>query len=354
MSQQGYEPIPDGNSVVPQRPSRSRLGIVVAGGGLLVFLMQFLFLNNNGIRNGEMENPSISLLDGASSKIREGYCKASYALSQFDLLDTDNYEKYIPPESTMTLAQTGTFVGPKSMAEYVDFTRSKFFDFYLRYSDSEIEVVKAKNGECEIMAAVQNKMQVKPKYSNSGEGVCVIALIGFKVLFTPGLLGKGLSIENIKLFYPEKFLPMLFNDAIGGPAVTDYICDTVLRDNCQEVYKANGLEEKSCKTMYDALPPTDEYGYLDEKTKGCRILHSAFAETNKGHCPHMSFIPIKDYMGNYWCQESGGKKAEDFWSDDQLAFLKDAAINSFGFDPVTLSTTCDYEPQTDVLGGNME
>jgi len=344
MPQQGYTTIPDGNSsAVLERSSRSRLGIILAVGGLLIFLMQITFLSNNGIGFGESENPKVSLLDDIGFKFWSAHCLINLKISRFNFLDTDNYDKWYKDDSTMQLAQSGTFTGPNQMTEYVDFTKAKFFDKYVPTDGSETKVLKATKDQCEVMVAVPNKMQVNPMYSKSGEGMCVTAIVGFKLNYSTGPFAHGFTIKRTDLFYPDKFLPILFNDAIGGPGVTDFICDTVLRDNCQDVYKANGLDEESCKTMYNDLPPTDSYGYLDEKTKGCRILHSAFAEYNDHHCPHMSFIPIKDYAGNLWCQESGGVKAEDLWSDDELAFIKQVADDN-GFDPDTLSTTCDYEP----------
>merc|ERR1712238_583663 len=97
--------------------------------------------------------------------------------------------------------------------------------------------------------------------------------------------GDGFFIQRTNLFYPEKVLETLFNDGIGGPNMTNYICDDVLRDNCPKVYEENGLDEETCKSMYNSLPPTDDYGYLDEYTKGCRILHSALQKLMKDTVP---------------------------------------------------------------------
>ena len=63
-------------------------------------------------------------------------------------------------------------------------------------------------------------------------------------------------------------------------------------------------------------------GYLDGNTKGCRILHSAFAETNDKHCPHLSFVPEEDYLGRVKCQSSGGVQPEDLFSDQELTFFQ--------------------------------
>jgi len=337
MPRQGYELIPDGNSLAPERSSRSRVGIIVAVGSVLVFLMQFPSLNNNGTGNASVD--IIFGIKHLSSKLK---CAIAVKRASPDLLETDKYESWFAADSTMHLAQSGTFNGPAQMTEYVDFTKSIYFDKYYGY-DSQFYFSATKGGGCEMMIASLNKMQVKPEYSKSGEGVCITTTLGFKLSYSAGWFGSGFTINRVDLFYPEKFLPMLFNDAIGGEVVADYICDTVLLGNCEDVYQANGLDNESCKAMYNDLPPVDDYGYIDDKSKGCRILHSAFAEVNKKHCPHMSFIPIKDDTGTLWCQESGGKKAEDLFTEDELSFIGQVASDK-GFDPDTLSATCDYEP----------
>jgi len=338
MPRQGYELIPDGNSSAPERSSRSRVGIIVAVGSLLVFLMQFPSLNNNGTGNA-----SVGILSGTGSLSSKINCAIAAKRSGFVFLETDKYESWFAADSTMHLAQSGTFNGPAQMTEYVDFTKSIYFNYYDAIDGSQKYFSATEDGGCEMMNAIPNKMQVKPEYSKNGEGVCITTTVGFKLSYSAGWFGSGFTINRADLFYPEKFLPILFNDAIGGEVVADYICDTVLLGNCEDVYEANGLDDESCKAMYNDLPPVDDYGYLDDKAKGCRILHSAFAEVNKKHCPHMSFIPIKDYTGTLWCQESGGQKAEDIWTEDELSFIDQVASDN-GFDPDTLSTTCDYEP----------
>jgi len=270
-------------------------------------------------------------------------CVLGVKNSGYDALDTTNYHEWYNDDSTMELAQSGTFVGPLQMSEYVDFTKSIYFEKYDTVGDHYGKLQIASKDRCLLEYAIQNKAQVKPEYTNNGEGQCIITTVGVKLDYAVGLFGFGINVKKMSLFYPEKFLEKLFNNIIGGNAVTNYICDTVLRDNCQDVYKANGLNETTCKQKYNNLPPVDAYGYLDDYAKGCRILHSAFAAINPKHCPHMSFIPIKDDHDELWCQKSGGTKAEDLFSEDELTNIKDFAIKS-GFDPETLSTSCDYEP----------
>lgn len=324
MFQQGYEAIPDENDRTVKVSRSARIGIcIIVGVVSLGLLIAFV--------------PPLNGLFWTSS------CLLGIKISGYDTLDTTNYHKWYNDDSTMELAQSGTFVGPSQMTEYVDFTKAIYFEKYEQVGDNHRKMQIASKDRCLLEYAFQNKAQVKPEYTNNGEGQCVITTVGVKLDYTVGLFGFGFNIKKMSLFYPEKFLGMLFNNIIGGNTVTNYICDTVLRDNCQDVYKANGLNETTCKQKYNNLPPVDAYGYLDDYAKGCRILHSAFAAINPKHCPHMSFIPIMDYHDELWCQKSGGTKAEDLFSEDELTNINDFAIKS-GFDPETLSTSCDYEP----------
>jgi hypothetical protein len=248
-------------------------------------------------------------------------CYLGIPVSGFETLKTDRYNEWFAPDATMTLAQTGTFNGPEQMKEYVDFTKAIYFDLYERL-DKETSMRVASRDQCLLLLAVENKVQVKSEYSKTENAECGITTVGVKLNYTVGMFGFGFNIKSLDLFYPTKFLQTLFSDLIGGPKATDYICDTVLRDNCAEVYEKNGLDADSCKTMYNELPVTDDFGCLNDKTKGCRILHSAFAQFNDNHCPHMSFIPMEDYDGELWCQEPCDIKVEDLFDDEEMAFLE--------------------------------
>eukprot|EP01083_Nonionella_stella_P206969 752312_1 len=66
--------------------------------------------------------------------IADGICMYELKESGFDLLDTDNYHKWMDKTSVLDLAETGTYEGPEEVKEYVDFTKADFFDYYKRSS----------------------------------------------------------------------------------------------------------------------------------------------------------------------------------------------------------------------------
>lgn len=334
----GYQSIGDVGASTSTCCTSRRLVIVATVVSVLLLVLTPLIRPLSGVDDGN----ELALL-ASESLLWKRACLVGLQDSGFAFLDTENYNLWYNDDSVMQLAQSGQFKGPEQMIEYVEFTKSTFFESYESLEQKRVPISTGKD-QCQVLVAVQNRAQVKPEYSTSGEGVCLITTVGFKLYYTVNnLKGDGFLIQRTNLFYPDKFLNILFNDGIGGDNVTDYICDDVLRDNCPKVYEENGLNEEKCKSMYNSLPPTDGYGYLDEYTKGCRILHSAFAEINEKHCPHMSFIPIPDYTGTLWCQTSGGVKAEDLFTPYELGVIKEFAINS-GFDPITLSANCTYTP----------
>ena len=111
-----------------------------------------------------------------------------------------------------------------------------------------------------------------------------------------------------------------------------------MKSNCQETFKLNNLTWTDCLAKYDALPPTNAQGYLDDNTKGCRILHSVFAAKNKNHCPHLSFIPQEDHHGIIKCQTSKGTKPSDLFSAFELEKIEEIS-HEWGFD----ETQSEYE-----------
>jgi len=266
-------------------------------------------------------------------------CLVGLARADFDFLATENYDKWYTEDSVMQLAQSGTFTGPEEMTEYVDFTSAKFFDYYERLGEPKVYPISLAEKECVVMIVTINKMQVNANY---GQPACLETTVGFKMQYTVSdLQGNGFNIHRMNLFYSPAFLHVLFADALQGDGVRDYVCETVLQTKCPKIWAQNALDVESCKLRYDALPSTDEGGYLDEKTTGCRILHSAFAEINPKHCPHMSFIPAKDYGGRTWCQESGGVVPEDLFTEEELLLVKKNAFD-MGYDEDSMYKTCKY------------
>jgi len=269
-----------------------------------------------------------------------GACGRGPSIAGFNFLQTERYNEWFAEDSVMELAQTGVFSGPEEMVEYVDFTRAKFFDFYGRVGDAMYFPISSSEEKCVLLVVNINKLQVN---ALMGQPKCLETVVAFKLSYTVAdIQGNGFQINRVDLFYAEPLLHTLFAHALKGDGIADYICDDVMKANCPTVWAINNLDSESCKLRYEALPDTNDEGSLDDKSKGCRIVHSAFAEINEKHCPHLSFIPMEDYGGRLWCQESGRVKAEELFSVEELGIIKKESDNQGYGDK--MYTECKYVP----------
>ena len=290
----------------------------------------------------------------------EQKCMSELANSGFDLLDTDKYHKWMgtyhlginalsylilallhfsyslsfidnwsvsivtsDKESSLTIAETGEYKGPDEIKEYINFARSDFFDYLIQMDSIVPTPIRFTKDECSILFTMTHKTQVNAKY---GDKKCYERVLGYKLHYSP----KSFKINHINVYYPGDFLSELFGKALDSNGTGDYICD-VMENNCGGMFDSNNLTSSSCRSMYGSLPSTNAEGYLDDKSKGCRILHSAFAAQNENHCPHLSFIPQEDYKGQIKCQKSEEVKPSDLFSAFELDTIKEQG-REWGFD----------------------
>jgi hypothetical protein len=267
-------------------------------------------------------------------------CLTALRDSKFDMLDTKNYELWMDESSELNLAQTGSYIGPASIREYVEFIKADFFQFLKRSSDLKVTPILLTEDLCSVNIVTTNKAQIKNEYNPANK--CLENVIAYTTHFKP----EPFMIKNIAVFYPEQYLSTLFGpEYLDTSAVGDYICG-IMERNCQEVDNFNFTTIEQCRMRYDTLSTTNEQGYLDDNSKGCRILHSAFAAVNSDHCAHLSFDPMKDPNGNIKCQKSKNEKDEDFFSAYELEKVAQTA-HEMGFNE-TMMRDCDFDPDAPI------
>lgn len=302
--------------------------------------------NANSILDSLPPNLPIELVQPG----QEAYAAACWAVatsSGFDPLAIDRFDEFMDDETVVQVPLSGIYVGPKDIAEYIGFiTAANPFLDYFTDVESEILPLSFTEDGCEVFIATKNKSQLTAKYTN-GEKLCMEFMVGFYVSFTVDVVkhfnpftdDSGLLVKRINGGFPDNFP---FFTHFGGDNVTDYVCNDVLRDSCPDVYEANGLNEESCKATFEALPVASENNnFVDDNSRGCRILHSVFAETNEQHCPHISFLPMEDEKGKIKCQVTDGVSNEDLFTPKELEFYRTTGIN-FGFSPDEFWSYCDY------------
>lgn len=127
----------------------------------------------------------------------------------------------------------------------------------------------------------------------------------------------------------------------GGTA-GDRKCSKGVKKVCCARTQSLSMEE--CLTKYRALPQVDEIGgstFIDGDTKGCRVLHSAFAATNPKHCPHVSFEAEEDAKGLVKCSTGGGMYPTNLFSNATIAKFLYYGQYVFGLGPTGLQTKVD-------------
>lgn len=190
--------------------------------------------------------------------------------------------------------------------------------------------------ECHVLLTYTVISQTTPHLGSPG--ACLEGLSGVALHYTV----NPFQVTKIFVDATPEFIEATFSH-FDSDDIRDYVCD-VMEFHCEDTFEYNNFTSSNdCKLAYDNLPKNiSAGGYLDGKSKGCRILHSAFAAENSAHCPHLSFAPMQDKMGRTLCQESKGRKAADIFSQYELDIIAENSYK-FGF-PTSHYRYCQYDP----------
>jgi len=228
------------------------------------------------------------------------------------------------------------------IAEYFTFTSYSTYYDYSAFSEEvcpSIFVNIPANNACVAIVACQNRAQMNKK--TIGKEVCTEDLVGMKLFYS---VGENFNIRRLNVYITGDKFSTLFEDIMTGNGVRDNVCNVLMSDSCKETARLNNINTTGeCESKYDALPATQKDGHIDQNSKGCRILHAAFAESNQEHCPHLSFIPQKDSKGRTKCEEGDGLLYSDLFLDTDLKFYEKAAAD-LNYSSVTFSKRCEYDP----------
>jgi len=263
-------------------------------------------------------------------------CYSALQSSELSLLDTHKFDQWFDDSSILELAETGVFTGAAEIREYVDFIKAPFFDYTELSIPYKYTPVSLTKDECIINVSSGQKTQIN---SNYGHPQCLERITSFTLYFT---VEPEFYVSRVNLFYSQAYLIELFAQSLNTDGIRDFVCNA-METNCQSTFRLNNATSQSCKETYDTLPAMNSEGRIDDNSRGCRILHSAFVEKNKDHCPHLSFVPEKDIKGKVKCQESKTTKPSDLFTDFELESINNFAIQK-GFSTDTLFRQCEYSP----------
>lgn len=243
-------------------------------------------------------------------------CLQSFqALNFGGLGEFSRYGEYFTDKSFVQLAQTGKYVGPQDIEEYVRFTGadSPYIAEALPIKDDlQFKRLDPATGVCEFTYQSSKLYTTDPNFAlDSTFTSAVLAKIYYNL--------ADHKISQVNVFFTQDFFDFVFGQLLHNRRSFDFVCGVMI-GNCPDTYELNGSPTLSeCVAQMQALPVLSDQGRVDGREAGCRTLHSVFAEKNPMHCAHISFVPQADPMGHIKCQESFRLEVSDLFDEQDLA-----------------------------------
>ena len=248
----------------------------------------------------------------------------NFVPSNFDLYDT-----YFQNDTIMELAQTGQFIGPDGIKEYVRFAYGEFSPYFATGPtdrQTAISFQGYEDGQCIFLAIYNSQFSADPIYTSSNLTFRMEYM--FKIFFDFG----DNYISRINVFFSEALLTTIFTDFLDSDKTRQFVCDTITGPTCSGIL--DGTNETACLEQLSALPIVDDGVHADGKTQSCRALHAVLATENDVHCPHISLEPRVDVHGKIKCQTVGDLQPEDLFGPEEITKFFDVGLAA-GIDPAT-------------------
>lgn len=263
------------------------------------------------------------------------FCIGALVGAQFVLAEGADYSQWFDENSVMNLAQTGSFYGADGIKEYVKFVYDPFlfletgiYDIpFNPFTDSpgdstipNVDTIVRDGQKCEVTVATKLCQTFPgPQVDTSSIGQSADLVLGYRLFFDveefdPPFTQSKILVNKVNVYIPDAYLVELFGAGFVTDAMRQNICE-IMRDSCAPIWEMNFEEADrtipNCVQEMAKLDPVESAtfnavnlgGYIDGNSSGCRILHSAFAEKNPFHCPHISFMPVADPAGGIICQD---------------------------------------------------
>jgi len=252
----------------------------------------------------------------------------------FDLSQYDDFPIFFRDDSTMVIAQAGTYVGVEAITEYVQFTsvHSPYLnDAYKLASSIFVKGFDQETGQCIIGFAKRNRFWPNPETTNNEIVEFDAAYMG-KIYFD---LEEN-YVSRVHLHFPAGLLRFTFGELLNSDGTRQYVCDN-LAGLCAPFLTEDTSDVESCKTRMAALPVATGDLYVDGDSSGCRALHASFVNfyptSAENHCAHLSLSTTdKDPNGKIKCSVSKNVAESTLWTDKDMQFFSDFAKGQ-GMDP---------------------
>eukprot|EP00976_Prorocentrum_cordatum_P069506 1179576-Prorocentrum_minimum.AAC.1 len=271
---------------------------------------------------------------GSAEQIKR--CDEGFADLKFAFHLTFLYEKFFHEESLLILPQTGEYLGPNDIREYVSFVLAvgPYFETVFRLRDSPLELtrVDSDTGKCTFRVWRMLQYEISEEFSQEGVNRYIEGSLGYKLDYNP----TTNKIDLMYIIYDEVLLQYFFS-LIDTPRSAQVVCDTLMNKCPSTIAEQNaeflqGGIDGCVDAFFREIPVLAEGSYVDGYTRGCRYLHTVFAALNPSHCPHISFVPIEDHKGKIKCHESLGLPLMMGFDEEDIASYNTFKVNWFGAD----------------------
>jgi len=234
-----------------------------------------------------------------SAQITPRQCAGGFQKLQFNVSDYAKYPTYFSPESVMTLAEAGEYIGPGAIEEYVKFASldAPYFLTDDTYAGKfEVAGFNPAKGTCDFLFHSASTYQLNPAFAAP---MTINVTASLKVTYD----ATSNKISRANVFYSKPFLNTIFS-VLRNRKVDNFICQTII-SKCACTRNLNRIRSiRDCRRRLRFLPRLSKNAYFDGRDYSCRVLHATFAAQNPTHCNHLSFIPAKDPFGDIKCQKS--------------------------------------------------
>ncbi|KAJ8601595.1 hypothetical protein CTAYLR_008452 [Chrysophaeum taylorii] len=307
---------------------------------VVVEVIIFKLYENNKLNDKvNNENNEVYLNDDVNEidmvKCITGFRRLAFVYNNFDM-----YPTYFNEESTMTLAQAGTYEGPEDIEEYVRYATASS-PYVLSKLDLELLTTftsfDAETGICQFVTVQHSDYTMNPKVALATR----LSLVSMNKAYYDV---RNHYLPRVDVFYPLDFVNYIFGKVLNTRQTREFICG-VMADNCTFTRNMD-----DCVADLDALPTfASSLLHIDGNCEACRDLHGVFARNNpENHCPHISFEPTADPKGRFKCQESSNILPTDLFDDGDFA-LFNSFCEDVGIDPDQgYKTNAAYEPMVRV------
>lgn len=213
-------------------------------------------------------------------------CYLRFGLLRYDVLNYERYPIYFRDDSTLSLAQTGTWTGTADIEEYVRFASDNpIFKVYVAETvDTIFEGYDEETGNCVFLSMVEANRETDTELVSIDAKFSSLAMI--KLNFNL----KENYIRDSFVYFTKDFIGFFFNSILADEKNQATIC-SIIDGPCKSIIP----QPSDCKAELATRSSSEgDIYYGDSDTIACRAIHSFLASTNpENHCAHIALEPTE-------------------------------------------------------------